>query len=183
MSVHTLKAILFSNHVNAGNILEKSELVAKVLSLVENERIEQARQRAIEEQEEEERIQQQREMMEEHERRQRERAEQEAEANARANAQAAPNDDDANGLNNAHSGSEAASHSVPTAPPPVPPAKAAPSPPRPTLERNGLCVICQDLEACIAIVDCGYVLSHPSSFSRHFSLFFSWRSITIFNFR
>ncbi len=33
----------------------------------------------------------------------------------------------------------------------------APSKPRVPLERNGLCVVCQDEDANIAIVDCGYV--------------------------
>lgn len=34
------------------------------------------------------------------------------------------------------------------------------------LERNGLCVVCQDEEANIAIVDCGYVLVLLNAFSR-----------------
>lgn len=50
----------------------------------------------------------------------------------------------------AHSGDEA-QHSEPkSSPPPIMGTSA-------DLERNGLCVVCQDEEANIAIVDCGYV--------------------------
>lgn len=53
-----------------------------------------------------------------------------------------------------------------TSPPKPPTSPSHPSPrskPRPhsqptTAERSGLCVVCQDEEACIAIVDCGYVI-------------------------
>ncbi|KAJ7686688.1 hypothetical protein B0H17DRAFT_1071559 [Mycena rosella] len=105
LSVHALKSILFTNHVNPGSILEKSDLVKKVADLVEEERRQRERQRQAELLEEQEKIEQQR-------------------ASSSAN------------------------------PPPLPPkAQAMAS----HLERTGLCVICQDEEASIAIVDCGHL--------------------------
>ncbi len=127
LSIGSLKAILFSNHVNVGIILEKSDLVSKVTALVEDEKRERERQRLAEEQEEQERIQRQREMMEDFERAR------QAEAQQKSETDEAP-----------------ASPSPPATPPKAPPIFT---------ERGGLCVICQDEEANIAIVDCGYVLS------------------------
>jgi len=131
LSIGALKSILFINHVNAGMILEKGELVKKVKDLVEEERRGRERQRILEEQEEQERIERQRVMMEEYERSHREKGERE---------------------NTERTESPGASSS--TVPQPLPPkAQAMAS----NLERNGLCVVCQDEEANIAIVDCGYV--------------------------
>ncbi|KAK0220477.1 hypothetical protein IW262DRAFT_1384822 [Armillaria fumosa] len=125
LSIGSLKAILFSNHVNVGIILEKSDLVSKVTALVEDEKRDRERQRLAEEQEEQERIQRQREMMEELERTRQAEAQQKSET------------DD-----------------VPASPsPPATPLKA----PSIFTERGGLCVICQDEEANIAIVDCGHL--------------------------
>lgn len=127
LSVHALKAILFTNHVNPGLVLEKSDLVKKVKDLVEEERRQRERQRLAEEQEERERIEQQRAMMEQFARTQKEKEE----------------------ASKTEGGSAEES-----GPPPLPPkAQAMAS----HLERTGLCVICQDEEANIAIVDCGYV--------------------------
>ncbi|KAJ7078053.1 hypothetical protein C8R44DRAFT_825569 [Mycena epipterygia] len=127
LSVHALKAILFTNHVNPGLVLEKSDLVKKVKDLVEEERRQRERQRLAEEQEERERIEQQRAMMEQFTRTQKEKEE-----------AAKPEGDSAEG----------------SEPPPLPPkAQAMAS----HLERTGLCVICQDEEANIAIVDCGHL--------------------------
>lgn len=53
-----------------------------------------------------------------------------------------------------------------TAPPPPPKARATAA----DLERTGLCVICQDDEANIAIVDCGYVLPVIPQMSRGLNL-------------
>ncbi|KAJ7512695.1 hypothetical protein B0H11DRAFT_4180 [Mycena galericulata] len=137
LSVHALKDILFTNHVNPGQVLEKSDLVKKVRDLVEEERRQRERQRQAEVQEEQERIAQQKAMMEQFARTQKEKEERE-----KAEEQPAP------------SGADSAEGSSSAAPPPLPPkAQAMAS----HLERTGLCVICQDEEANIAIVDCGHL--------------------------
>lgn len=147
LSVGTLKAILLTNHVNAGLILEKGELVTKVRALVEDERLERARQRALEEQEEAAIIENQRVLLEQHNLAQREREEQ-VRAQQTDGVDGEPNID------------HQASESEPSpAPPPPPKARATAA----DLHRTGLCVICQDDEANIAIVDCGYVLPHTLS--------------------
>ncbi|KAJ7629363.1 hypothetical protein DFH06DRAFT_1225488 [Mycena polygramma] len=135
LSIHVLKGILFANHVNPGLVLEKSDLVKKVRDLVEEERRQRERQRLAEEREEQERIEQQRVMMEEFARAQKEKED-------REKAAARP------------AGHSAEGSSSSTPPPPLPPkAQAMAS----HLERTGLCVICQDDEANIAIVDCGHL--------------------------
>ncbi|KAJ6589125.1 hypothetical protein B0H19DRAFT_1102987 [Mycena capillaripes] len=134
LSIHVLKGILFTNHVNPGLVLEKTDLVKKVRDLVEEERRQRERQRLAEEREEQERIEQQRVMMEEFTRAQKEKEE-------RDKAAAQPAGDSGEGASS-------------SAPPPLPPkAQAMAS----HLERTGLCVICQDEEANIAIVDCGHL--------------------------
>ena len=120
LSVSTLKAILFQNHVNARLILEKSDLVDKVMTLVEDERRERERKAREEELE--------KQAMEE-ERRLREESRRQAEEEK----------------------SKGASSDSAKPPPLAPKAQAMAA----TLERTGLCVICQDEEANIAIVDCG----------------------------
>ncbi|KAG6865415.1 hypothetical protein C0991_002805 [Blastosporella zonata] len=161
LSIGTLKSILFTNHVNAGMILEKGDLVAKVKVLVEDERHERARQRAIEEQEEQDRIERQREMLEEHNRKQREREEREERAKAEAEGNGDGQAHIAAGEGIPHAQEGEASVPSTSTPAPSPPPKSPPKT-RGTvadLERTGLCVICQDEEANIAIVDCGYVPS------------------------
>jgi len=167
LPISALKAVLFNNHVNAGQILEKSELVKRVLTLIADEKADRERQRQIEEREEMERVQRQ---MELHEAAERERAEREAAANPSTSASEETNEeahaDDANenkddeGKSNLHS-EPAPSSSPPKSTPAAPKTTGSAS----TLERTGLCVICQDEEANIAIVDCGYVLS-PTFFLR-----------------
>jgi hypothetical protein len=49
LPISVLKNILFTNHVNASMILEKSELVNKVMALIGDEKRERDRQRAVEE--------------------------------------------------------------------------------------------------------------------------------------
>ena len=40
LSISALKAVLFRNHVNTGMVVEKAELVTKVLTLIADERAE-----------------------------------------------------------------------------------------------------------------------------------------------
>ncbi|KAE9397365.1 hypothetical protein BT96DRAFT_966242 [Gymnopus androsaceus JB14] len=135
MSISTLKSVLFTNHVNAGmTILEKSELVKKVVDLVEDERRERERMRLAEEQEEQERIERQRQMMEGFEKEKKAREEREEEERKKQG----------------HEAESSASTGFAAAP------QAPPKPPAFT-ERAGLCVVCQDEEANIAIVDCGHL--------------------------
>ncbi|KAI0277937.1 hypothetical protein BGY98DRAFT_917623 [Russula aff. rugulosa BPL654] len=128
LSIGALKGVLFQNHVNARLLLEKSDLVGRVHALLGDERQERAREAAIHAREEEETIARQRAMMEEQYHRE-EQARQDREQ--------------------AHFGDEA-QHFEPKAPPPMMGTAA-------DLERNGLCVVCQDEEANIAIVDCGHL--------------------------
>ncbi|KAF8170676.1 hypothetical protein K438DRAFT_1909294 [Mycena galopus ATCC 62051] len=108
--------------------------------LVKKERRQRERQRVAEEREEQERIEQQRVMMEQFTRQQKEREDREKAA--------------VDGADDAAVGGESGSSSSSSAPPPLPPkAQAMAS----HLERTGLCVICQDEEANIAIVDCGHL--------------------------
>ena len=51
LSISALKMILFQNHVNARLIIEKGDLVDKVVTLVEDERREREERRAREEEE------------------------------------------------------------------------------------------------------------------------------------
>ncbi|KAF7326391.1 RING-finger domain-containing protein [Mycena venus] len=165
LSIHILKEILFTNHVNPGLILEKTDLVKKVRDLVEEERRQRERQRLAEEAEERERIEHQRVMMEQFARQQKEREEREK---AAAEQQSGTGTSDAAAEGSASSASSSAS-----VPPPLPPkAQAMQS----HLERTGLCVICQDEEANIAIVDCGCVclLLPCRSFINHFISPFSF---------
>ena len=134
MSISALKTILFQNHVNARLLLEKSDLVARVHALLGDERQERAREAAIHAREEEV-VARQHAMMEEQRLRD-EQARQEREQASNRNAYAS-------------SGNDAQQ----------PESKV---PPRTMgtavdLERNGLCVVCQDEEANIAVVDCGCV--------------------------
>lgn len=136
MSISALKTVLFQNHVNARLLLEKSDLVARVQALLGDERHERAREAAIHAREEEDIISRQHAMKEEQRHRE-EQARQAREQMHRDNYADASRDD--------------AQHPEPKVPPP--PMMGTPA----DLERNGLCVVCQDEEANIAVVDCGYV--------------------------
>ncbi|KAF4564655.1 hypothetical protein EYR40_010822 [Pleurotus pulmonarius] len=159
LSIGNLKSILFSNHVNAGLILEKAELVKKVHDLVEDERRERERmerQHQLEEEEERERIRLQREEAEQEERRRRERAAQEAEAASNTNT----NQDEPSASTSLPTDTNMERETSNPSPPPKSEPIAAPTFPKSNIsafERNGLCVICQDEEANIAIVDCGHL--------------------------
>lgn len=148
LSISTLKAVLFRNHVNTGMVVEKQELVAKVRTLIADERLE--REAAARRQEEEDS-----ELMEALEQSRREHEEALAQ-------QEVPSPDATSGEGQ---GEDAPAPAGPAgSATPAQPAEPKPVAPKMTpkaqamaahLERTGLCVICQDEEANIAIVDCG----------------------------
>jgi hypothetical protein len=153
LSVHVLKEVLHKNHVLPGPVLEKEELVDKVVRMVEEERRERERAEVLRRQEEEAMRRAREEAERAREEREREKVEREAARRAQEAAAEQPIE-------------EAASVSNSAEPAPASPAATdAPGGPRPlspkakemaaTLERTGLCVVCQDEEANIAIVDCG----------------------------
>lgn len=164
LSIGTLKSVLLQNHVNARLLLEKGELVARVRLLIEDERQERARDAAAREREEAEIIARQHAMMEEQRLRE-ERLREEREARERAAAASSASEEGTEG----HAGNEAsieAGDGKPATPPAENKASVQPPPPprmsMAAAERTGLCVICQDEEANIAIVDCGCVPSPGS---------------------
>ncbi|KAI0250629.1 hypothetical protein BJV78DRAFT_1127617 [Lactifluus subvellereus] len=130
MSISALKSVLYQNHVNARLLLEKSDLVARVHDLLGDERQERAREAAIHAREEEESIARQHALMEEQHLRE-EQARQKREQ--------------------AHVAGDGGQQPKPKVSPP--PMMGTPA----DLERIGLCVVCQDEEANIAIVDCGHL--------------------------
>ena len=188
LPVSVLKEILFHNHVNARLLIEKSDLVERVTTLIADERQERERQEVFRQMEEEQGRLRQMEM--------------EAEAHGELldglhldsepqRPRQTPNVSPEHAPDTwpgqspeALAGSNDTNQPVSTfnmedvTPPlvvPTPPEQQnsanTPVPPRPmsggtsrpamaiNLERNGLCVICQDEEANIAIVDCGWVSS------------------------
>lgn len=128
LSIGTLKAVLFQNHVNARLILEKSDLVDKVVTLVEDERRDRER-KAREEELEKRAMEEQRRMRGESQQDKDESKDEKEKTES-------------------------------VKPPPLAPKAQAMAA---TLERTGLCVICQDEEANIAIVDCGWVPAYFTS--------------------
>ncbi|KLO13325.1 hypothetical protein SCHPADRAFT_852640 [Schizopora paradoxa] len=179
LSVGKLKAILMDNHVNAGMILEKSELIAKVKLLIETERQERERAEAFRLQEEleeqwrrEERDLERQRQREEEERRARERLEREQaqwREEHRTTVEEANDEDHNRSTSLRDSGDYLLRPSTPPAKSddakvdsgtsssesqPKPSRSAAPPP---SGERSGICVICTDEEANIVIVDCGHL--------------------------
>lgn len=156
-------------------ILEKSELVNKVMTLIDDEKKERERQRLAEEAErlvEEERRRERDEAIrkEQEEKRRREEEERLKERRQRQRTRVedvedgveymmdveveVSEDEDHSVHQNKPGGLSDPSSSV------TPPPRVAPTPQKPitpAIERSGLCVICQDEEANIAIVDCGCV--------------------------
>ncbi|KAF9653516.1 hypothetical protein BDM02DRAFT_3087146 [Thelephora ganbajun] len=161
LSVSVLKEILFHNHVNARLLIEKSDLVEKVTTLIADERRERERQEMFRQiEEEQERLRQ---------------MGMEVETNVEGLDELhldsePPEDTPDTGL---RQGPEVVAVSNDTSRPipttsteDVTPPVVVPAPPEQrtppaamaiNLERNGLCVICQDEEANIAIVDCGHM--------------------------
>ncbi|EIM88929.1 uncharacterized protein STEHIDRAFT_119708 [Stereum hirsutum FP-91666 SS1] len=181
LTIGTLKNVLFQNHVNATLMLEKSELVGKVMRLVEAERTERREREEEEERErlreEEEAMERQRVMMAQHrERQEREAREREEREKREREAQESTGGDEppvvVEGEQTVDEEKPPATderrseETTPTAAPSTPPKPKTTAPPVPPkspasmaahLERTGLCVICQDEEANIAIVDCGHL--------------------------
>lgn len=149
LSIGALKEILFTNHVNAGQILEKSDLVQKVFTLVDAERKERERQRQAEEREEMERVQRLEEARRQRE--ERERAEEHGHETGGGDGDTSADMESGPGADGAEGTTPPVSSSPPKSTAAPPPTKGSFS----SLERTGLCVICQDEEANIAIVDCG----------------------------
>ena len=174
LSIGTLKDILDNNHVRPGLVLEKSELVTRVNALITAERQERVHMEAVRE----------REVWEAQERewaaRERERAAREArkrEEEERGRRREAYRTTVEDASESGESGDGNSAHE--NTPPPEPlqagasstslPPEAekggtpiesiersrSPSPVRPPPERNGLCIVCQDEEANIVIIDCG----------------------------
>ena len=143
MSIHNLKGILDANHVNTRLVLEKSELVDKVWNLVEVEKRDRERERLIHEQEEQEAVRRQEERLETIRRQQMDRVSAASPSSNRPNGGASADEEKGREKENEE--------------------KAKSASPKPlgtfSLDRDGLCVVCQDEEANVAIVDCGYVRS------------------------
>ena len=161
LSISALKLILFTNHVTTGQILEKSDLVRKVLVLVEDEKAERVRQRQIQEREAMERLQRALEAMhgsnhfEQDTEEQTERQQDGEDANESRPNSDIPlhrSDDESRNNEGGHETNHSQSSSIPAASPPHPKATGS------SFERLGMCVICQDEDANIAIIDCGYVI-------------------------
>lgn len=165
LGISALKSILFTNHVTTGQILEKSDLVKKVLVLVEDEKAERVRQRQMQVREEMEELQRAMETMhgtnhferdmEEQTERQQARDEDQHHSNGSGPDFDIPirrSDDESRNNEGGHDETNH-SHSSSTPATSQPHLKASGS----SFERPGMCVICQDEDANIAIIDCGYV--------------------------
>ncbi|GMK55450.1 hypothetical protein CspeluHIS016_0205060 [Cutaneotrichosporon spelunceum] len=127
LSIGTLKAILYENHVRVDfkQVLEKEDLITRVAELVTDER------RRLERQAREE---------------EREAAEASAAASSAANEKTTPEAEEGEG-----SGEGDEEETKTPNPPMSPPTGSAPD-----MER-GVCVVCQDEEATLAVVDCGHL--------------------------
>ncbi|KAJ3991481.1 hypothetical protein F5050DRAFT_1581329 [Lentinula boryana] len=192
LSISTLKAILYTNHVSSGMgsgmILEKGDLVRRVIVLVEDEKRERREheereleeqtlrqereriEREKEEKEDQERIRIQHAMMEafERERKEREERDREQQEDARRQEERTGElendrlqvDGESQPQSDLDRDSTPSSSPPPPIPPKVPTPFKAPSKAPATaafVERTGLCVVCQDEEANIAVVDCGHL--------------------------
>jgi len=184
LPVSVLKEILFHNHVNARLLIEKSDLVERVTTLIADERQERERQEAFRQMEEEQERVRRMEMETEIHIERLDELHLDSEPQ-RQTPDVAPGFTPDTGLGQgpeALASSNDTNQPIPTVntedvtPPVVVPTRPEqqtaaniPAPPRPmsgvtsrpamtiNLERNGLCVICQDEEANIAVVDCGHM--------------------------
>lgn len=145
LGIGTLKAILYENHVRVdfSQVLEKSELVARVAELVQDERRRLERQRREEEREEQ------------------------LAAAARAGVSPPPrpngdlidlmgDEEGKDGAGGAGGGDGDTGGSASAEGQPTPAPARTPTGPVADADR-GLCVVCQDEEATLAVVDCGHL--------------------------
>jgi hypothetical protein len=152
LSIGVLKSILFTNHVNVTNILEKGDLVTKVIALVEDEKRERERMRLVGEMEEMERVQRELErgvgvssgLSSAGSSKQSERT-----GDSGGNPQEQASDPIMEPRRTEFNSVTERPDTNAAKPPPVSNFSMS------AMERNGLCVVCQDEEANIAIVDCG----------------------------
>ncbi|KAF8814708.1 hypothetical protein BYT27DRAFT_7081707 [Phlegmacium glaucopus] len=152
LSISALKSILFTNHVTTTQILEKGDLVKKVLVLIADEKAERVRQRQMEEREEMERLQRAMEGMDgpaHPERDMEEAGERDREANDPGPRSDIHHNDSEKRENEGGHETNHSRDSSTSAPQPKPTASP--------FERPGMCVICQDEDANIAIIDCGHM--------------------------
>ena len=146
LSIGALKSILFTNHVSTGLILEKGDLVEKVLVLDENEKAERVRQRQMEEREEMERLQRAVETMHGADHHMEEETERGQSGESGQHVDESDFDiplHQSDGERRNDHDETSHFHS------------ASPPHPKSSFERLGMCVICQDEDANIAIIDCG----------------------------
>ncbi|KAF9787943.1 hypothetical protein BJ322DRAFT_1046120 [Thelephora terrestris] len=174
LPVAVLKEILFHNHVNARLPIEKSDLVERVTTLVADERQDRERQEIFRQMEEEQERHRRAEMEAEphaeplNELRldsERQTPDVSPEPGPETDSGHGPSDVDPNdtsqqkltaSTDDATSPGKQTTANTPTPPQPMSGANSRPAMAM-NLERNGLCVICQDEEANIAIVDCGHM--------------------------
>lgn len=173
LPVGVLKEILFHNHVNTRLLIEKSDLVERVKTLITDERRERERQEMFRQMEEEqERLRQMQMEAETYTERLDELHLDSEPQGPQQTPNVVPEHTLDTGLGQGPEAPELSSDTDRSIPTPPERETAADTPtPRPmsglnsrpamaiNLERNGLCVICQDEEANIAIVDCGCVLN------------------------
>lgn len=174
LPVSVLKEILFHNHVNARLLIEKSDLVERVTTLIADERRERERQEIFRQMEEEqERVRQMETEVQSHAERLDElhldSEPQASDVAPETNAETDPGQGSGDMDSNDDSQQISTVITDDLSPPgqqdmvdtPAPPQHKSGVNTRPSmavnLERNGLCVICQDEEANIAIVDCGHM--------------------------
>ena len=171
LPVSVLKDILFHNHVNARLLIEKSDLVEKVTTLIADERRERERQEMFRQMEEEQERLRQAETQGERLNGLHLDSEQQP---PRSTPDVAPELTPETELEQRPGSSDNTDQPIPTATKEDAPRSEQTTANNPTpqpmsglnsrpamamgLERNGLCVICQDEEANIAIVDCGWVV-------------------------
>ncbi|EMD35434.1 hypothetical protein CERSUDRAFT_116199 [Gelatoporia subvermispora B] len=172
LSVHALKEVLFHNHVNARLVVEKGELVDKVQTLIAEERRERERHAAEEEAEriameearrEMEEARKARDLRKEQERQRREKEDAghgyEDVAGGEGEEGISQNTDGYHCPMPEYARNSPGTSSSSSTPPSIPSSSSRVSAQSlaARLERTGLCVICQDEEANIAIVDCGHL--------------------------
>lgn len=153
--------------MNVGNILEKEDLVTKVTALLEDEKRERERMRVVEEMEEMERVQRHME---------RDGVDIGGRMSSSTTRDGAGFQQGGQAVNSEYPSDTTVENGEEQINTQIPPASNIFMS---AMERNGLCVVCQDDDANIAIVDCGYVkATHSFSFELiTFFLIDTWRCV------